>query len=51
MIRKIVFWFLVICLASFVVSRPDKAGDMALDIGAGIVKVFNGLGDFLERVF
>ncbi|MER7891737.1 hypothetical protein AB0C04_19000 [Micromonospora sp. NPDC048909] len=46
-IRKLLFWGFIGFLIYFMAFRPDGAAATFKAIGAGLMAMFQGLGDFL----
>ncbi|MER7439406.1 MULTISPECIES: hypothetical protein [Micromonospora] len=49
-IRKLLFWGFIAFLIYFMAFRPDGAANIFKAIGAGLVAMFQGLGDFLTSL-
>jgi hypothetical protein len=46
LIRKLFFWGFVIFLIFFMAFRPEAAAEMFKAIGAGLMAIMQGFGDF-----
>lgn len=50
MVKKILTWAAVAFLIFFVAYRPDSAADMFKSLGAGLMDVAQGFGDFFTSL-
>lgn len=46
-LRKLLFWTFIAFLIFFIAFRPDAAAEVFRAIGAALMAIFQGLGDFL----
>ncbi|MFE9693060.1 hypothetical protein [Micromonospora sp. NPDC005806] len=49
-IKKILAWGFLAFLIYFMAFRPDGAAQMFKGLGAGLMAIFQGLGDFMTGV-
>jgi hypothetical protein len=49
-VRKLLFWGFIAFLIFFMAFRPDGAAQMFKGIGAGLMAMFQGLGDFMTSL-
>jgi hypothetical protein len=47
LIRKLLFWGFIFFLIFFMAFRPDAAAELFRAIGAALMAIFQGFGDFL----
>ena len=47
LLRKLLFWSFIAFLIFFMAFRPDGAAQMFKGVGAALMAIFQGLGDFL----
>ncbi|MGC1215336.1 MAG: hypothetical protein WA890_29245 [Micromonospora sp.] len=47
LLRKLLFWGFIAFLIFFMAFRPDGAAQMFKAVGAALMAIFQGLGDFL----
>jgi hypothetical protein len=47
LIRKWLFWGFIFFLIFFMAFRPDAAAELFRAIGAALMAIFQGFGDFL----
>ncbi|MGN9918111.1 hypothetical protein [Micromonospora palomenae] len=50
LVRKLLFWGFIAFLIFFMAFRPDGAAQMFKGIGAGLMAIFQGLGDFMTSL-
>lgn len=50
MLRKLLTWALVAFLIFFVAFRPDSAAEVAKSLGAGVMDIAQGFGDFFTSL-
>ncbi|MEW2380960.1 hypothetical protein AB0873_02515 [Micromonospora sp. NPDC047707] len=50
LIKKLLFWGFIAFLIYFMAFRPEGAAEMFKAIGAGLVAIFQGFGDFLTSL-
>ncbi|WP_250797884.1 hypothetical protein [Micromonospora phytophila] len=48
--RKLLFWGFIAFLIYFMAFRPEGAAEMFKSIGAGLMAMFQGLGDFMTSL-
>jgi hypothetical protein len=51
LVKKILTWGVVIFLIFFMAFRPEAAADMFRSVGAVLMALTQGLGDFFSRLF
>ncbi|MCM0678201.1 hypothetical protein NCC78_26510 [Micromonospora phytophila] len=49
-VRKLLFWGFIAFLIYFMAFRPEGAAEMFKSIGAGLMAMFQGLGDFMTSL-
>ncbi|MER7331021.1 MULTISPECIES: hypothetical protein [unclassified Micromonospora] len=49
-VKKLLIWGSVAFLIYFIAFRPEGAAEMFKAIGAGLMAMFQGLGDFLTSL-
>ncbi|NJP31512.1 hypothetical protein [Micromonospora thermarum] len=50
LIKKLLFWGFIAFLIYFMAFRPEGAAEMFKAIGAALVAMFQGFGDFLTSL-
>lgn len=50
MLRKLLAWALVAFLIFFVAFRPDSAAEVVKALGAGVMDIAQGFGDFFTSL-
>ncbi|MGN9776032.1 hypothetical protein ACTMS0_09680 [Micromonospora sp. H33] len=50
LIKKLLFWTFIAFLIYYMAFRPEGAAEMFKAIGAALVAMFQGFGDFLTGI-
>jgi hypothetical protein len=50
MLRKLLAWAVVAFLIFFVAFRPDSAAEVVKSLGAGMIDIAQGFGDFFTSL-
>ncbi|MDO3703846.1 hypothetical protein Q3W71_19445 [Micromonospora sp. C28SCA-DRY-2] len=50
LVKKVLLWGFVAFLIYFMAFRPEGAAEMFKSIGAGLMAMFQGFGDFLTSL-
>jgi hypothetical protein len=50
MLRKLLAWVLVAFVIFFVAFRPDSAAEVVKSLGAGMIDIAQGFGDFFTSL-
>ena len=50
LIRKLLFWGFIFFMIFFMAFRPEAAAQTFRAIGAALMAIFQGFGDFLTRM-
>jgi hypothetical protein len=50
MLKKLVGWALIAFMIFFVAFRPDSAAEVVKSLGAGVIDIAQGFGDFFTSL-
>ncbi|HEX7745132.1 MAG TPA: hypothetical protein VF462_07715 [Micromonosporaceae bacterium] len=50
MLKKLVTWALIAFMIFFVAFRPDSAAEVVKSLGAGVMDIAQGFGDFFTSL-